>query len=68
MTSFVSIDQRIAEATARAREARANREEFERVQKFVREAREKGLVVDRKYDLPLVDTIGNTAYRDRKLG
>ena len=61
-----AIDKKVKKAIERALTTRHNKEEFRRVQDFVADARERGLIVQRKYDIPLVDTIGPTTFRDTK--
>ena len=41
----------------------AANEQFVRLRDFLKDMQDRGLVVKKGYDLPLVDTIGRTAYR-----
>lgn len=63
-----SIDERLNETVEQAIKSRQGYSEFRRVQKLVQDARERGLIVQREYDLPLIDTIGRTAIKEPRAG
>jgi hypothetical protein len=63
-----TIDARLNEAVEQSIKSRQGSSEFKRVLEFVRDARERGLVVQKKYDLPLIDTIGRTAVKEPRAG
>lgn len=54
---------KLQEALRRFEAEAADNPEFVRLRDFYIEMAAKGLLVHKRYDLPLVDTIGRAAYR-----
>jgi hypothetical protein len=54
----MTIDERIADALAKHRNAKQDQAELVRLQEFLQQMKEAGLLRRREYDLPLPDTLG----------
>ena len=57
--------ERLQEALRRFEEGADENPDFVRLRAFYLEMASKGLLVRKPYDLPLVDTIGRTAYESQ---
>ena len=58
------IEEQINETLKRASEASAKDASLRKLAEFFHEMKRLGIAQNRPYDLPLVDTIGNTASRN----
>jgi hypothetical protein len=58
-----TIDERVEAALSELERERDADPQFLRVRDLIRDMRERGLLRKREYDIPLIDTIGRTAFR-----
>jgi hypothetical protein len=60
------IDDEITKTVEDLRRARANDEALQQLSDFYDEMKRSGIAQSHGYNLPPVDTVGNTAYRHRR--
>ena len=57
------LSEELDKAVERAESGRHNPEENARMKKYVDDARERGILRPKEYDIPLIDTIGRGWYK-----
>ncbi len=62
----MTIDDRVRQAVGRVRKARAADGALSSLAEFYGRMKSEGLVLNKRYDLPLVDTIGSTLRNPRE--
>jgi hypothetical protein len=61
---MTDVQDRVDRTLREGERDRAADEQFVRLREFLADMHRKGLVIKKEYDLPPIDTIGRTAYRN----